>query len=84
MYLQLVLASLVLGARVEKVDGENLQRCVSGRCSSWYRVVWRARGRWRSAESSVVCCLMSPSPPPPSVSQLVCDVPYWRLPDFNW
>ena len=89
LYLQLVLAGLVLRAGVEKVDGENLQRRVSGRCPWWWYDCpgGCARGRWRCcAESAVVCWPMSSSlPPPPSMLPArVCDVPYWRLPDFNW
>ena len=88
VYLELVLAGLVLRARVEKVDGENLQRRVSGRCPSrWYSCPgeW-AGGRWRCcAESAVVCWPMSSLPPPPNMLPArVCDVPCWRLPDFNW
>lgn len=49
LYLQLVLAGLVLRAGVEKVDGENLERRVSGRCPWWlYNCPGgSARGRWR-------------------------------------
>ena len=85
VYLELVLAGLVLRARVEKVDGENLQRCCVSRgcprCVCTVSASWRRR---RCAEFAVVCsstsssCLSSPR-----VSVLDCDVPYWRLPDFN-
>jgi hypothetical protein len=81
MYLELVLAGLVLRARVEKVDGENLVRCcVSRGCSRYACTVSRRR---RCAEFAIVCGSTSSSCPSPRVSVFGCDIPYWRLPDFN-
>ena len=83
-YLQLVLAGLVLRAGVEKVDGENLSRGVSGWCSRWYPVVLIFTGGG-AAQSLLSCaCAGPPCSHRPVCPQLVCDVPYWRLPDFNW
>lgn len=85
MYLQLVLAGLMLRARVEKVDGENLEGGgVSWACSSrcFCAVSW-GRGRRWCAESAVVCVRRSSSCLVLRVCPAGCDVPYWRLPEFN-
>lgn len=89
MYLQLVLTGLVLRARVEKVDGENLQR--------WYcqwvcpdvshlHLVCVSLGGDSSAVAEFCCRVLSQILllcTRPGVGGR-CDVPYWRLPDINW
>jgi len=66
IYLELVLAGLVLRARVEKVDGENLQRrCVSRGCLRCMCTTASWRRRRRCAEFAVVCSSTSSSCPSP-------------------